>query len=277
MKRLLFLLPSLVTLRVEAVCVSYNQSMANNGSCTESKPGCCMLFPDSAGTFDDGAGGCDCCCSSCADNEAACAQDFDMPKDFCTPGDCWYTTTMDVTNADFDPQVADVVKFFLASAGTTYTATNIETIISIDGKTRYKIEYVDETTHMVTRSTTIDTLSPMPFDPQLADVVKFHYGGTTYTATIMHIEEDVDTFFVPSTYGKKYKIEYVDESTHAVQRTTTIDTLSPMPIQMNHTKFCECHLQSGRVCQRRLHHGSASRLLLCPDEPPFSPTRRRAA
>ena len=67
---------------------------------------------------------------------------------------------------------------------------------------------------------------------------------------LAHIEEDVDTFFVPSTYGKKYKIEYVDESTHAVQRTTTIDTLSPMPIQMNHTKFCECHLQSGRVCPR---------------------------
>ena len=107
--RLRSFLLSLVTLRVDAVCVSYNEAMANNGSCTESRPGCCTLFPDSAGTFDDGAGGCECCCSSCADNEAVCAQD--TPKDFCTPGDCCYTTTRDESNADFDPQVADVVRY----------------------------------------------------------------------------------------------------------------------------------------------------------------------
>jgi len=125
-----FLFLSHVTLRVDAVCVSYNEAMANNGSCAESRPGCCTLFPDSAGTFDDGVLGCDCCCSSCADNETVCAQD--TPKDFCTPGDCCYTigcytirqqefctpgdccytTTMDLTNADFDPQVEDVVKFY---------------------------------------------------------------------------------------------------------------------------------------------------------------------
>ena len=67
MKLLLFLLLSLTTLRVEAFCVSLNhEAMANSGSCTESKLDCCKLFNNSAGTFDDGAGGCDCCCSSCA-------------------------------------------------------------------------------------------------------------------------------------------------------------------------------------------------------------------
>ena len=44
----------------------------------------------------------------------------------------------------------------------------------------------------------------------------------TYTATIMEIiEEDDGT--------KKYKIEYVDETEHSVQRTTGIDALSAMP------------------------------------------------
>ena len=105
----------------------------------------------------------------------------------------------------------------------------------------YDIEYVDETTHTVTMVTTIDFLSPMPFNPQVADVVKFHIefagdGGTKYTATIMNIlEEDDGT--------KKYTIEYVDETTHTVTRVTTIDFLSPMPIEINNTKFCECHLQ----------------------------------
>ena len=116
-----FLFLSHVTLRVDAVCVSYNEAMANNGSCAESRPGCCTLFPDSAGTFDDGVLGCDCCCSSCADNETVCAQD--VQQEFCTPGDCCYTTTMDLTNADFDPQVEDVVKFyneFAGYGGTTY-------------------------------------------------------------------------------------------------------------------------------------------------------------
>lgn len=176
MKSLLFLLLSLVTLRVEAVCVSYSQAMANNGSCTESKPDCCTLFPHSAGRFDDGAGGCDCCCSSCADNEAVCAQD--VPQDFCNPGDCCYTTTMDITYADVAPQVGDVVKFFNESQGPD---------------------------------------------------------GTSYTATIMSIEDADDGTM-------KYQIEYVDESTHAVQRYTILDTLSAMPIQINNTKFCECHL-----------------------------------
>ena len=56
---MLLLVISLVALRVEAVCVSYNEA---NGNCVETRKGCCSLFPDSTGTFDDGVGGCSCCC-----------------------------------------------------------------------------------------------------------------------------------------------------------------------------------------------------------------------
>ena len=135
-----------------------------------------------------------------------------MQQDLCTPGDCCYTTTMDLTNADFDPQVEDVVKFyndFAGYGGTTYTATVISIDEGVDGKI-YRVEYMDETTHLVTRSVTIETLSPITsFDPQVADVVRYFNqyqgdGGTTYTATIMLIEE-IDGVM-------KYNVEYVDES-----------------------------------------------------------------
>ena len=63
-----------------------------------------------------------------------------------------------------DPQVGEIVKFFnefVGEGGTTYTAT-IMSIYEEDGKMMYEIEYVDESTHAVTRITTIDKLSAMP-------------------------------------------------------------------------------------------------------------------
>ena len=68
---------------------------------------------------------------------------------------------------------------------------------------------------IVSRTTTIDTLSPMPFDPQVGDVVKFYNefagdGGTTYTATIVSIDERDDGEMI---YSVDY-YEHVDEFNH---------------------------------------------------------------
>ena len=64
-----------------------------------------------------------------------------------------------------DPQVGEVVKFFneyAGDGGTTYTATIKSIVAQDDGTMKYEIEYVDETTHPVTRTTTLDKLSAMP-------------------------------------------------------------------------------------------------------------------
>ena len=60
-----------------------------------------------------------------------------------------------------DPQVGEVVKY-AGVGGTTYTATIKSIVAEDDGTKKYQIEYVDETTHSVTRTTTLDTLSAMP-------------------------------------------------------------------------------------------------------------------
>ena len=64
-----------------------------------------------------------------------------------------------------DAQVGEVVKFFnefQGEGGTTYSATILSIKDGDNGKKMYEIEYVDESTHSVTRFTTIDTLSAMP-------------------------------------------------------------------------------------------------------------------
>ena len=66
---------------------------------------------------------------------------------------------------DFDPQKGDIVKFFnafMGDGGTTYTATIKSMEANIEGKMVYNIEYVDESTHAVTRKTYLETLSSMP-------------------------------------------------------------------------------------------------------------------
>ena len=55
--------------------------------------------------------------------------------------------------------VGEIVKFSIL--GTTYTATILE-VKEVDGVTKYDIEYEDETTHKVKRTTTIEFLSAMP-------------------------------------------------------------------------------------------------------------------